>query len=103
VINEFDDDEKDAVSSTDSIGRHQIVIFLTELGLYRLLGRKGCRFHRIQTVVSGLHPLLDGVADAESQDARINVSAPTMFMSHDVSATRKAHRVYRRFVETFYE
>ena len=38
AIKDFDDDEKDAVGSTDSIGRHQIVLFLTELGLYRLLG-----------------------------------------------------------------
>ena len=46
TIKEFDDDEKDAVSSTDSIGRHQIVLFLTELGLYRLLGASRKPFAR---------------------------------------------------------
>ena len=45
-IKDFDEDEKDAVSSTDSIGRHQTIIFLTELGLYRLLGMSRKPFAR---------------------------------------------------------
>ena len=44
TIKDFDEDEKDAVSTTDSMGRNQTILFLTELGLYRLLGmsRKPC-------------------------------------------------------------
>jgi prophage antirepressor-like protein len=36
-IKDFDEDEKVALNSTDAIGREQTTIFLTELGLYRLL------------------------------------------------------------------
>ena len=38
TIKDFDEDEKDAVSSTDSTGRVQNMVFLTDLGLFRLLG-----------------------------------------------------------------
>jgi len=38
TIKDFDADEKDAVSTTDAIGRRQTVLFLTEVGLIRLLG-----------------------------------------------------------------
>ena len=36
-ICDYDESEKDVVCSTDSIGREQNVIFLTEMGLYQLL------------------------------------------------------------------
>ena len=44
TIKDFDEDEKGAVSGADSTGRQQTILFLTELGLYRLLGmsRKPC-------------------------------------------------------------
>ena len=46
TIKDFDADEKDAVSTTDSIGRHQTILYLTELGLYRLLGMSRKPFAR---------------------------------------------------------
>ena len=43
-IKDFDDDEKRVTVSTDSVGRRQSLLFLTEFGVYRLLGasRKPC-------------------------------------------------------------
>jgi hypothetical protein len=43
---DFNEDERDGVSSTDAIGRQQTTIFLTELGLYRLVGASR-KAHRI--------------------------------------------------------
>ena len=46
-IKDFDDDEKYTAKSADAIGRLQTTMFLTELGLYRLVGasRKPCARH----------------------------------------------------------
>jgi prophage antirepressor-like protein len=45
AIKEFDDDEK-GVGSTDTLGGQQNIMFLTELGLYRLLGMSRKPFAR---------------------------------------------------------
>jgi prophage antirepressor-like protein len=39
AIKDFDEDEKDSVGSTDALGKAHQMLFLTELGLYRLLGQ----------------------------------------------------------------
>ena len=37
-IKDFDEDERDTLSTTDGVGRNRTIQFLTEIGLYRLLG-----------------------------------------------------------------
>jgi prophage antirepressor-like protein len=46
TIKDFDDDEKHGVGTTDAIGRVQQTMFLTEVGLYRLLGMSRKPFAR---------------------------------------------------------
>lgn len=38
-VRDFDEDEKESVATTDAVGKTHEMVFLTELGLYRLLGQ----------------------------------------------------------------
>ena len=78
-IKDFDDDEKRAVGSTDSIGRMQQTLFLTELGLYRLLGQSRKPIARsfqkwVATVVKEIR--LKGRYDLEEQRAWLTDRKP---------------------------
>jgi len=93
-IKDFDEDEKDAVSSTDAIGRQQTIQFLTEPGLYRLLGASRKSFARpfqrwVAKVVKEIR--LTGKYELEQRLTAKDVEMATQQEAHRIDAKKTMH------------